>query len=355
MARKPDHPPAGTDPTVRLSDRQRRILTALVQTYVDQGEPVSSLWLAERGGFGVSSATLRNLLAQLEEMGYVHQPHTSAGRVPTDLGYRCYVDQLLHGRRTARTAAEVEARLRQAGTVEDLLEGVSRELTRVSHHMSFAWAQVDTEAFQHIDFVPLDGHRLLVVTITTGGRISHKTIAVEDTFRPVDLEQAANYLNAEFAGLPLAEVRAAILERLEQERTLYDALMARALRLASDGFADLDAPQVLVVQGASSLLEDDLVGPSRETLRALFQMIEEKDRLVRLLNEYIDGPGLTVVIGSEHLVADLQPFSLVASTYRHAGRAGTLGVIGPTRMRYSKAIAVVDSLSRTVSRVLDAG
>ena len=342
-----------------LSERDRRLLAVLVKAYIDQGEPVSSLWLAERGGFGVSSATLRNMLARLEDAGFVHQPHTSAGRVPTDRGYRYFVDQLLAARRPSRPAPNVEARLRRAGTEEDLLNDVSRELSRVSHSVGFAWAPAPSAAFQHIDFVPLDDRRILVVLVTAGGRISHKAIDVHETLRPTDLEQAASYLNGEFAGLPLDQVRAAIRDRLREERTLYDALMARALRLGSWGFDDLPHEPMLVIQGISSLLDVQGVGtegqPSIETLRTLFQMIEEKDRLLRLLNEYIDGTGLTIVIGSEHVVPDLQTFSLVAGTYREAGRTGTVGVIGPTRMRYSKAIALVDSLSRAVSRILDAG
>ena len=350
---------AGRSHDAPLSERDRRLLAVLVKAYIDQGEPVSSLWLAERGGFGVSSATLRNMLARLEEAGLVHQPHTSAGRVPTDLGYRHFVDELLASRKPSRPAPDVEARLRRAGTVEDLLNDVSRELSRVSHSMGFAWAPAPSASFQHIDFVPLDDRRILVVLVTAGGRISHKAIEIHETMRPSDLEQAARYLNGEFAGLPIDQVRAAIRERLREERTLYDALMARALRLASWGFADLPEAPMLVVQGASALLAQGTPGaegqPSLETLRTLFRMIEEKDRLLRLLNEYIDGTGVTVVIGSEHVVPDLQGFSLVAGTYRKAGGTGTVGVIGPTRMRYSKAIALVDSLSRAVSRILDAG
>ena len=340
-----------------LSDRQRHVLQTLIRTYVEQGEPVSSLWLAERSALGVSSATLRNTLCQLEELGLIHQPHTSAGRVPTDRGYRLYVNQLLAGRRPMRLAAEVEARLRRAGTVEDVLQDASRELSRASHHVGFALAAADEDtAFQHIDFVPLDGRRVLVVVIASGGRISHKVVAVDENLRPVDLQHAAIYLNTEFAGLPLARVREAILSRMSEERTLYDALVKRALRLAQSGFGDLVPDSLLFVQGASSLLDGESLSPlgrpTFETLRALFEMIEEKHRLVRLLSEYIDAPGLTVVIGSEHHEADLQPFSLVASTYSDGHRASTVGVIGPTRMRYSRAIAVVDSLSRTVSRLL---
>jgi heat-inducible transcriptional repressor len=340
-----------------LSDRQRRILEAVILAFIEDGEPVSSLWLAERGGLGLSSASVRSTMAQLEELGFIHQPHTSAGRVPTDLGYRLYVNHLLAGRRPARRAPEVEARLRRAGTIEDVLQDASRELSRVSHHVGFVLSvRSAAMAFQHIDFAPLDARRVLVVVIATGGQISHKVVEVDRALRPVDLQHAANYLNSEFSGRPLDEVRESILARLHEEHTLYDALLARALRLAQSGFEDLGTGDLLFVQGASSLLDLGVLGiasqPTIDTLRALFRMIEEKHRLVRLLTEYIEGPGLTVVIGTEHHVPDLQPFSLVASTYSDGRRTGTIGILGPTRMHYSRAISAVDSLSRTVSRVL---
>src|SRR5215510_1719613 len=159
-----------------LPERDRRILGALVQAYIDQGEPVSSLWLASRG-FGVSSATLRNVMVRLEAQGYVRQPHTSAGRVPTDLGYRSYVDQLLTERRSSRPAAHVEARLRRAGTVEDLLSHVCHEVSRASHHVGFAIAPAaDSTRFERLDFVPLDGGRILVVIVSAGGHVVHKVI-----------------------------------------------------------------------------------------------------------------------------------------------------------------------------------
>jgi heat-inducible transcriptional repressor len=279
--------------------------------------------------------------------------------VPTDRGYRAYVDVLLAARRPARPAPEIEARLRRSGTVEDVLQDATRELSRLSHHAGFALvAAGETAGFEHIDFVPLDPRRVLVIVIAAGGRISHKVVEIEESLRPADLQDAASYLNTEFSGLSLSEVRQAILTRLRQERTLCDALMSRALRLARSTFEDLVPESLLFVDGASSLLDAGAIdAPSRatfETLRTLFQMVEEKHRLVRLLNEYIDGPGLTVVIGSEHLVPHLQSFSLVASTYTDGRRTGTVGVIGPTRMRYSRAIAAVDSLSRAVSLVLGA-
>jgi heat-inducible transcriptional repressor len=338
-----------------LPERDRRILGAVVQAYIEQGEPVSSLWLA-RGGFGMSSATLRNIMARLEEQGYVRQPHTSAGRVPTDLGYRVYVDELLAGRRSSRTAPQIEARLRRAGTVEDMLTHVSQEISRASHQVGFAIAPAaETAVLERLDFVPLDGGKILIVVVAAGGHVSHKVIEPAERYDATELQQAANYLSAEFRGRSLLEVRQLVLQRLREERTLYDALMARALRLASSTFEEIDASPMVFIQGASLLLEDlgtDDPDVTLETLRTLLRMIEEKTRLVQLLDECISGEGLTIVIGTEHQSPALQRFSLVASAYTNGGGSGTVGVIGPTRMHYSKAINAVESLSKAISRMV---
>ena len=340
-----------------LPERDRRILGVVVSAYIEQGEPVSSLWLA-KGRLGVSSATLRNVLARLEEQGYVRQPHTSAGRVPTDLGYRNYVDGVLAERRTSRPAPNVEARLRRAGTVDDLLSHVSQEVSRASHQVGFAIApSADTTTLEHLNFVPLDGGKILVVVVAAGGHVSHKVIEPTEQYDQTELTQAANYLNSEFKGRTLLDVRHMVLERLREERTLYDVLMSRALRLASATLAHVDSEPAVFVQGTSMLLEDiggDDPDVTLETLRALLQMIEEKARLVRLLDDYIGGDGLTVVIGSEHPSSELQRFSLVFATYSDGRGTGAVGVIGPTRMHYSRAINAVDSLSRVISRVVGA-
>ena len=333
-----------------LTERDRRILGVLVQAYIDEGEPVSSLWLANRG-FGVSSATLRNVLVRLEDQGFVHQPHTSAGRVPTDLGYRAYVDQLLAERRSPRTAPQVEARLRRAGA--DLLSHVSQELSRASHQLGFAIAPPpESTILDHLDLVPLDGGKVLVV-IVAGNHIAHKLVEPSEQYGAVELQQAANYLNSEFRGRSLLEIREAVLERLREERTLYDALMARALQLASTTLADFEPSPVVYIQGTSLLLDDlgEDADVTLETLRTLLRMMEEKTRLVQLLDDYMSGDGLTIVIGSEHHSPDLQRFSLVVSTYSGGNGNGAVGVIGPRRMRYSRAIHAVESLSRTISRM----
>src|SRR6266567_1585486 len=198
-----------------LPERDRRILGVLVQAYIDHGEPISSLWLASRG-FGVSSATLRSVMARLEELGYVRQPHTSAGRVPTDMGYR----------------SDVEQRLRRAGTVEDVLSHASQEISRASHQVGFAMIPATEATFEHLDFVPLDGRKVLVVLISTGGHISHKVIELTEPFGIVELQQAANFINSEFKGHSLTDVRQAILDRRREDQTTYGELMSRALRLA---------------------------------------------------------------------------------------------------------------------------
>ncbi|HET7220358.1 MAG TPA: heat-inducible transcriptional repressor HrcA [Vicinamibacterales bacterium] len=340
-----------------LPERDRRILEAVVSAYIDQGAPVSSLWLA-RGQIGVSSATLRNILARLEDQGYVRQPHTSAGRVPTDRGYRSYVDNVLSERRTSRPAPTVEARLRRANSVDDLLAHVSQEVSRASHQVGFAIApSSDTTTLEHLNFVPLEPGRVLVVVVAAGGHVSHKVVETSEHYDATELQQAANYLNDEFRGKTLLEVRQAVIERLREERTLYDALMARALRLASTSLADIKSEPAVFVQGTSLLLED-VTGEDPEatidTLRTLLLMIEEKARLVRLLDDYIGGNGITVVIGSEHNSTELQRFSLVVSTYSDGRGIGAVGVIGPTRMHYSRAINAVDSLSRMISKVVSA-
>jgi heat-inducible transcriptional repressor len=342
-----------------LSDRTRRILAALVRSYIETGEPVASATLAHKAGLNVSSATVRNVLAQLEEMGFVWQPHTSAGRVPTDAGYRCYVDMLLDGRRSTKDVSAVEARLRQeagdAPLMDDLLSTTSHVLSEASKGVGFAIAPPNAQAlFQRIEFVPITNSRILVVVVASGNQVSQKTVDIGESVNSSELVQAANYLNSEFSGRTLDEVRAGVVERLKEERSLYDQLLGLALRLASSSFENLERPTAVYIDGASTLLEEvvQASGISAATLRALWRMVEEKQRLVRMLTEYIDGPGMTVVIGAEHNDPELRPFSLIASTYFDGRSTGTVGVIGPTRMRYSKAINVVDIAALAVARVL---
>ena len=342
--------------TQDAADRSKRVLAALVREYIASGEPVASSLLVTAAGLGVSSATVRNILARLEEEGFVQQPHTSAGRIPTDRGYRFYVDLLLESKRAepdgdrGRSAAAPRqprpacstrccrrcrtcCRRRRAASA-------SRCGRRTKRRCSTASSSCRSAAL-----------RVLVVIVASGGHVIQKVIELGEPLGADDLRQAANYLNVEFSGLPLHRAREAVLERINEERSLYDALRARAMRLATSTFSDLPDDRPMYVEGAASLL-DDATGLTVQTLQALLQMIEEKQKLLELLNEYIDGPGLTVVIGAEHLDPNLRPFSLVLSTYDDGAGIGTVGVIGPTRMHYSRAIAVVDGAAQAVSRVL---
>jgi heat-inducible transcriptional repressor len=342
-----------------LSDRSRRLLATLVRVYVETGEPVASQVLARRSGLGVSSATVRNVLAQLEEAGYVHQPHTSSGRVPTDRGYRVFVDLLLESRKRARTPAAVEHRLRaqveRSPLMDDLLASASHLVSRAVHHVGFALCDTPFAVLQRLEFVALGGSRVLVIVVSRGNQIAQKVVDAGEDVRPDHLAHAANYLNTEFAGLPLADVRAAVLARLQQERTLYDELLGRALRLAHSTLEEIPKQHTFHVEGAASLLaEPGHDGVSLATLRALLEMLEHKERMVHLLTQYIDGAGLTVVIGAEHASADLRPFSLVASTASDGTGTRTVGVIGPMRMHYARAIAFVDGTTQAVSRMLSA-
>jgi len=336
-------------------ERSKRVLSALIREYISSGEPVASSLLTTCGGLGVSSATVRNILARLEDDGYLQQPHTSAGRIPTDRGYRFYVDLLLEAKRSSRTATAVEVRLRRHSSpplLDSVLSRVSHVLSRTSRQVGFAVRPAHEAAvFERVEFMPLSASRVLVVIVARGGHVLQKVVDVSEPLTADELHQAANYLNVEFSGLPLYRAREAVLKRISEERVLYDALMARAMRLATSTFSDLPDDRAIYVEGAGSLL-GEARGVTLETLQKLMQMIDEKQRLVRLLNEYIDGPGLTVIIGAEHLEPSLRSFSLIVSTYDDGAGTGTIGVIGPTRMHYSRAIAVVDGAAQAVSRLL---
>jgi heat-inducible transcriptional repressor len=239
--------------------------------------------------------------------------------------------------------------------MDDLLAQVSHLLSRNARQLGFALApENQAAAFRRVDFVPLANTAILVIVVARGGQVTHKVIDIKERLDADTLQQAANYLNSEFAGLTLSEVRAAVLERLRQEQSLYDLLLSRALRLAQSTF-DGPSETSLFIEGTSLLLHqaaEGAGGPRLANLQGLLKLVEEKQRLVRLLNEYLNSEGLTVVIGAEHPAPDLRDFALVTSTYFDGRRVGRLGIIGPTRMPYWRAIAIVDNVARAVSRVL---
>ena len=305
------------------------------------------------------SATVRSVLARLEEQGSVRQPHTSAGRVPTDRGYRFYVDLLLENRRSADRTDVADA-IREAAndepSLDSVLSHVSHVLSTESHHVGFAVAPAtDDQRLRKIEFVSLEGARVLVVTLADGGQVTQKVVDAGEPLTPEELRRAAEYINSRFAGLPIDQVQAEILAQLQEARGLYDRLTTRAFDLARRALEHRAHRHAIYVEGTASLLGDAQQSSemSLQTLRTLVEMIEEKQRLVRLLEEYLHAPGLAVVIGAEHSLADLKPFSLVAASYLDGRGGGSLGVIGPTRMRYSRAISLVESAARAVTNALD--
>jgi heat-inducible transcriptional repressor len=345
-----------------LSPRSGRILATVVRHYIHTGEPVASVVVARRGALGVSSATIRSVLSRLEEQGFVRQPHTSAGRVPTDRGYRFYVDLLLEHRRPfgrSGVAAQIRQVASEGSTVEELLASASRVLSQESRHVGFAMSAVtEDQRLRKLEFVALGGTRVLVVTIAEDGQITQKIVDGGEPLTSDDLRRAAEYVNREFSGLPIDAVRTAILARLHEARGLYDHLMAQAFAMAERALSARNEHQALFVDGTASLIaeaQQQHGEMSLSTLRALVEMIEEKQRLVRLLTEYLEAPGLAVIIGAEHTLPDLKPFSLVAASYLDGGRGGSVGVIGPTRMQYSRAISVVESAARALGNAFGDG
>lgn len=343
----------------RLPQRSSRILATVVREYIQSGEPVASVLVARRGALGVSSATVRNVLARLEEQGFVRQPHTSAGRVPTDRGYRFYVDLLLESRRGGEhpeIADAIERAVSDEPSLDAVLSRVSHVLSSESRHVGFAVAPApEDQRLRKIEFVSLDGSRVLVVALSDRGQVTQKVVDAGEVLSPEELRRAAEYVNREFVGLPIDQVQERILARLHEARGLYDRLMAHAFELARRALEERARGHALYVEGTASLLDEASQQPelSLQTLRTLVQMIEEKQRLVRLLEEYLHAPGLAVVIGAEHSLPDLKPFSLVAASYLDGRGGGSLGVIGPTRMRYSRAIGMVESAARAVTAALD--
>ncbi len=342
-----------------LSARARRILAALVREHIETGEPVGSHAIVRSGGLDISPATVRNELARLEERGYLLQPHTSAGRIPSDLGYRAYVDMLLQSRpSTRRRAPALEADLREraggAALLDDVLSHVCHVVSRASRYVGFAIAPHHARAtFQHIDFVPLAGTAVLAVVVLRGGEVSRKVVDLGRRVPPEEMKEVASYLNESLAGLALEELRGRLAELRAVGSARHETSGSTELELARVTFEDPMYDQPIYIEGAASLLERLAAGGmSLGTMRALLQMVEEKHRLVQLLSTCLADPGLSVVIGREHGADDLREVAIVASTYSDGDRVGGVGIIGPLRMHYARAIPLVEGVAQAVSRVL---
>ncbi len=341
-------------PATALDERRREVLRTLIQLYIETGEPVGSESLSLSLHRVLSPATLRNVMADLEALGYLDHPHTSAGRVPTDEGYRFYVDSLMGLQPLAareREAIEAELATKEA-SLEQTMERASHLLSRLSRHVGFVLApEIACTSFRHIDLVALAHPRILVVMVSATGLVTHKVIEFPEQIAPAELQACANYLNASFAGMTLAEIRARLIELMGEEKALYDSLLQKVVALGGRAF-EANADGDVYLDGASNIV----VQPEFEDverMRVLFKTFEEKGRLVRILNACLSGEGIRVLIGHENPDPDLRDLSLVTARCRLLGdeRLG-LGVLGSTRMEYAHVVSLVDHVARAVSDVL---
>ncbi|KAF0220902.1 MAG: heat-inducible transcriptional [Geobacteraceae bacterium] len=337
-----------------LTERSKRILEAIIEDYIATAEPVGSRTITRRHGLSLSPATVRNVMADLEEMGFLSSPHTSAGRIPTDKAYRFYVDGLLEVRKIARDERE-EIRKRCILTgkdIGDVLKETSRMLSSISHYTGIVVApRFAANIFRHLEFVKLGGKRILAILVSQNGTVQNKIIKTDDELDAADLVRMSNYLNEMLNGLTIAQVKQRLMEEMRDEKNKYDALLARALKLSQDTLADTDSE--MFIEGQSNILEQpEFADVTR--MKEIFRAFEEKNQLLGLLDRCLEARGINIFIGSESHLSQMAGVSLITSTYMTGKNTlGVLGVIGPTRMGYSKVIPIVDYTAKLVSRLLE--
>ena len=345
---------SGTAPD-RLDPRARQLLRTLIGRYIHDGEPVGSQTLARHAGLDVSPATIRNILADLEDIGLLSAPHTSAGRVPTVQGYRVFVDSLLQ----VKPLREAElARLRSeiaSGTsTQSLLGNASELLSAMTHFVGVVSAPKREQfAFRHIDFVPLDGQRVLAILVFADNDVQNRIIQTRRAYDAGELERIANYLNQHCAGRPLADIRATLLHELQGARTEMEALLAHTIELAEQAL--VPASDDMVLAGQTRLMGvQELADLDR--LRELFDAFARKREILQLLERTMRAPGVRIFIGEETGLAPLEGVSLVTAPYTARGQVlGVVGVIGPTRMAYERVIPVVQAAADALGAALKAG
>jgi heat-inducible transcriptional repressor len=342
-----------------LNERSRSLFRQIVETYLETGEPVGSRFLAQRSGLQLSPATIRNTMSDLEQMGLLIAPHTSAGRVPTQLGLRLFVDGLLEiGDLTEIERAEIEQRLAGSGRdYEEVLTEATSLLSGLSRCAGLVVAPKGDAALKHIEFVPMGPGKALVVMVPQSGPVENRIIEVPTGLPASALIEATNFLTARLRGRTLDEARGEILDEVETQRVELDTLAAKVvasgLATWSGGVPAETEPQ-LIVRGQAHLLEDVSVGTELERIRLLFDDLETKKDVIRLLDLAKEGDGVHIFIGSETKLFSLSGSSLIAAPYLNArGKVvGVLGIIGPTRLNYARVIPMVDYTARVVSRII---
>jgi len=337
-----------------LSLRARDILRALVQDYIHTGEPVASQPLLARHDLDCSPATVRNVMAVLEPLGFLAKPHASSGRVPTEAGYRLYVDTLLKVKPPLPSDREqIEKVAHEVGGVDSLFESTARMLHSLSHHAGVVTTpRPVTDPVREIEFVRLRENRVIVVFVTQAGLVTNKLLQLDFTVEPGELERAANYLNEKLAATPLSALRDAILAEMREEKGALERLVTKALHLAERAFGEEALTSDVLVDGEETFLDAPELADVAKA-RALLKAFAEKDRILRVLDRALRAREVQIFIGAESELASAPGVSVVAAPYGRGDQVlGTLAVIGPTRMNYARVIPLVDLTAREISRAL---
>ena len=349
MSARSAPPPHPQDVRDRLDERSRRVLGAIVRDYIQSGEPVGSHAIARRADVDVSSATVRAVMADLEELGFLEKPHTSAGRIPTSRGYRYFVDTLLRLKPPLPEEREqIERQAHEATQLDALMANASRVLHSLTRHAGVVAApRPQSERLSRIEFLQLREGRVLAVLVSRSGAVRNRLLMLPANFG--ELEHAANYLNSLIDGLTLAEAQARVRREMERDRSELSELQARALALGVQAVQSEEA--LLHIEGQASLLDDK--GLDLAKIRSLFRALDEKQQLIDVLDRTLAAEELRIYIGAESGIVE-PDLAIVAAPYRLNGEVvGALGVIGPTRMDYARVVPLVELTAKAVGMTLD--
>ncbi|OGP34293.1 MAG: heat-inducible transcription repressor HrcA [Deltaproteobacteria bacterium GWC2_65_14] len=340
----------------KLDGRGSLVLRLVIEDYIETAEPVGSRTISKKMEQSLSPATIRNIMADLEEMGFLAQPHTSAGRIPTGAGFRYYVNHLLERRELVRADREQLERMAEGGraAADDLVRKASRALSGLSGQACVVVvSRVSHQPLRSLSLLRVSSDRILLVTVLQGGWVQNRLIEGEQDVSDEELKKINVYLNELAVGLTLPQLRRKVLVEMKREKSRYDRIMLRALRLSSRAFSDLP-PGDVYVEGRANILEQPEFTEDVEKLKRILRAFEEKSLIVRLLDQALDLDALQVSIGSENTVEDLPDISVVASGYHQGESAmGSIGLIGPVRMDYSRVIPLVEYTARLLTSMFE--
>jgi heat-inducible transcriptional repressor len=337
--------------TPALSERSLILLKTLVERYIAEGQPVGSRALSRYSGLDLSPASIRNVMADLEEMGFITSPHTSAGRVPTARGYRFFVDTLLTVKPLDTVQiSQLEGQL-QVESTQKLVVSASQLLSDLTHFAGVVMTPRRSAGFRHIEFLKLSDARILLILVTPEGDVQNRILVTEKRYSPAELTEAGNILNQHYVGLTFGEVRRSIREELKQLTADMTQLMTAALEAGSR--AASESAEEVVISGESNLLDSQDLSSNMANLRKLFELFDRKTGLLQLLEISHRAQGVQIFIGGESGVAPLDECSVITAPYEVDGQiVGTVGVIGPTRMAYERVIPIVDITAKLLSSML---